>query len=103
MLCGFLEFHGTGQQPPDSEGYFHTSKLINNTKNTYEINRRVVYGMRSVGQFKKCCGIMNMPALSQGRPMICNKQILRATKQAAIESMKQATKEEIYRRDRNRS
>lgn len=54
--------------------------------------------MRSIGQglssLKKFCGLINKSALSQSTYDLVNKRILRATKQAAIESMEQASKEE---------
>lgn len=84
---------------PDSVGFFRTSRIIKNTKNTYEVNRRAVYAMRSIGQglnsLQKFCGIMNMPALSKNTYNLINKQILRATKEAAKESMIQASREEV--------
>ena len=47
---------------PEIIGCFYTSKTIEETKNVYEVNRRSVYSMRSIGQslqgLAKFCGIL---------------------------------------------
>lgn len=79
-------------------GHFHTSKSIDS--NAYEVNRRSVYAMRSIGVglsgLKKFCGVMNMsPPVTAGTYNIINKHILDAVKNAAKDSMELAVQEEV--------
>lgn len=85
---------------PSDDAYFHTSKVIENTSSTYEVNRRMVYAMRSIGQglngIKKFCGIMNLPApVALPTYNLINDHILEATRNASKESMQQAALEEV--------
>ena len=68
---------------------FYTSKKV---KKHFEVNRRLVYGMRSIGQgassAKRFCGVMNMPPppkpnAYQGH----NKALMKAAKTVAEETM----------------
>ena len=71
---------------------FYTSKKV---KKHFEVNRRLVYGMRSIGQgassAKRFCGVMTMPPPDkpnayQGH----NKALMKATKTVAEETMNSA-------------
>ena len=74
---------------------FYTSKKV---KKHFEVNRRLVYGMRSTGQGasspKRFCGVMNMPPppkpnAYQGH----NKALMKAAKTVAEETMNSAASE----------
>ena len=74
---------------------FYTSKKV---KKHFEVNRRLVYGMRSIGQgassAKRFCGVMNMPPppkpnAYQGH----NKALMKAAKTVAEETMNSAASE----------
>ncbi len=74
---------------------FYTSKKVNKG---FEVNKRLVYGMRLIGQgrtsAKRFCGIMNMP--SPPKPNAYsknNKAILKAAKTVAEKSMMDASDE----------
>ncbi|GBM19685.1 hypothetical protein AVEN_199854-1 [Araneus ventricosus] len=76
------------------------SKLLGLKKSIPEINRRITYAMRSVGQglegMKTFCGIMDLnPPVSQNSyEQIC-RRVNAASKNVAIESMKKAADEEV--------
>lgn len=76
------------------------SKLIGVKKNIPEINRRIVYAMRCIGQglepLKTFCGIMDFysPITQKPYDKICE-NIRLASKSIAVNSMKKAAKEEI--------
>ncbi|GBN91394.1 hypothetical protein AVEN_107727-1 [Araneus ventricosus] len=75
------------------------SKLLG-PKNNPEINRRITYAMRSVGQglegMKTFCGVMdlNPPVSKNSYEQIC-RRVNAASMNVAIESLKKATDEEI--------
>lgn len=84
---------------PCTAGSLSTSKLVEGT-NAYEVNRRCIYAMRSIGQglkgLEKFCGVMNLPPpVAPSTYNLINNQILSATKQAANELFKEAVLEEI--------
>lgn len=88
------------QCEPSNIGEFYTSKTIPKTNQAYEVNRRAVYAMRTVGVgltgLKRFCGVMNMlPPVGPTTYRLINSQIARATKMAGTESMKQAVFEEV--------
>ena len=81
---------------------FYTSKQ---TKGTFEVNRRVVYGMRSIGNgyagAKKFCAVMNIPTLpTKNNYGKINRSLHTAVYEVANESMKQAG-EEIRRKEKS--
>ena len=70
---------------------FYTSKKV---KKHFEVNRRLVYGMRSIGQGASFCGVMNMPPppkpnAYQGH----NKALMKGAKTVAEETMNSAASE----------
>ncbi|GBN83196.1 hypothetical protein AVEN_112635-1 [Araneus ventricosus] len=73
-------------------------------ENIPEINRRITYAMRSVGQglesMKKFCGIMylNPPVSQNSYEQICGR-VNATSMNVATESMKKATDEEIAAAD----
>ena len=74
---------------------FYTSKKISKF---YEVNRRLVYGMRTNGQdeasAKRFCGIMNMPPPPKPNAYSKhNKALLKAAKVVANQTMINAEKE----------
>ena len=74
---------------------FYSSKKISRF---YEVNRRLVYGMRTIGQgeasAKRFCGIMNMPPPPKPKAYSKhNKALLKASKSVANETMNDAQKE----------
>lgn len=76
------------------------SKMIGVHQNVPEINRRIVYAMRCIGQglepLKTFCGIMDFyPPVTQNSYDRINKKINLASKAVALDSMKKATEEEI--------
>lgn len=84
---------------PNTVGSLSTSKIVEGT-NAYEVNRRSIYAMRSIGQglksLEKFCGVMNMPPpVAPSTYNLINNQILGASKQAASEIFKEAVLEEI--------
>ncbi|GBO46529.1 hypothetical protein AVEN_205606-1 [Araneus ventricosus] len=76
------------------------SKLSGPKRNIPEINRRIAYAMRSVGQglegMKTFCGIMDLnPPVSQNSyEQIC-RRVNAASKNVAFESMKKAADEDV--------
>lgn len=85
---------------PKAIGCFTTSKVVCGSPNVYEINRRSIYAMRSIGQglmgLKKFCGLMNMPPpVAQSTYNLVIGCLLKATKDVATEAMHKATLEEI--------
>lgn len=84
---------------PKTIGNFHTSKIIEGTS-AYEVNRRTVYSMRSIGVglqgLNKFCGVMNMPPpVKPNTYNLINQQILLSAKKATDESTKKAVIEEV--------
>ncbi|GBM80681.1 hypothetical protein AVEN_137208-1 [Araneus ventricosus] len=76
------------------------SKLLGPKKNIPEINRRITYAMRSVGQglegMKTFCGIMDLyPPVSQNSYELICRRVNAASKNVAIQSMKKAADEEV--------
>lgn len=74
---------------------FYTSKKISRY---YEVNRRLVYGMRTIGQgeasARRFCGIMNMPPPPKPKAYSKhNKALLKAAKAVANQTMNDAQKE----------
>ena len=74
---------------------FFTSSQISRF---YEVNRRVVYAMRSVGcghaAAKRFCGLMNMPPPPRPTPYSRhNKALLNAVKEVSVETMNVAASE----------
>ena len=74
---------------------FYTSSQVNRF---FEVNRRMVYSMRSVGcgpaAAKRFCGLMNMPPPPRPTPYSShNREILKATKTVCMETMNEAAKE----------
>ena len=74
---------------------FYSSKKISRF---YEVNRRLVYGMRTIGQgeasAKRFCGIMNMPPPPKPKAYSKhNKALLKASKSVANKTMNDAQKE----------
>lgn len=74
---------------------FYTSKKI---KKHFEVNRRLVYGMRSIGQgassAKRFCGVMNMPPPPKPNAyQRHNKALMKAAKKVADDTMLSAAKE----------
>ena len=76
---------------------FYTSPK---TSYFFEVNRRLVYAMRSVGcgggaaAAERFCGLMNMPPIPRASPYAAhNKALLKATKEVCQESMSEAAKE----------
>ena len=74
---------------------FYTSKT---TKQFFEVNRRFVYSMRTIGQgqasAKRFCGIMNMPAPPLPNAFDRhNKALAKVAKSCAQEAMLEAAKE----------
>ena len=74
---------------------FHTSKKI---KHFYEVNRRIVYGMRAIGKgaeaAKKFCGLMDMPP--PPKPSAYqrhNKALMKVAKAVAEKTMAEAASE----------
>lgn len=74
---------------------FYTSSQVSRF---FEVNRRLVYAMRSIGcgstSAKRFCGIMNMPP--PPRPTSYsnhNRSLLKAVKEVALETMKEAAEE----------
>ena len=64
----------------------------------FEINRRLVYAMRSIGcgvsSAERFCGLMNMPPIPTVSPYAAhNKALLKATKDVCEETMSDAAKE----------
>ena len=77
------------------EEAFYTSPK---TSYFFEVNRRLVYAMRSVGcgaaAAERFCGLMNMPLIPRASPYAAhNKALLKATKEVCQESMSEAAKE----------
>lgn len=74
---------------------FNTSKKV---KKYFEVNRRLVYGMRTVGQgassAKRLCGILDMPPPPKPNAYARhNKALLKATKAVVTNVMSEAGKE----------
>ena len=74
---------------------FYTSKQ---TKNFYEVSRRLVYAMRSIGcgraKAKRFCGLMNMPPPPRPTPYSShNKAILQSAKTVYTKTVNNATNE----------
>jgi hypothetical protein len=74
---------------------FYTTKKI---KKGFEVNKRLVYGMRLIGQgrasAKRFCGIMNMPSPPKANAYSKNnKAIMKAVKTVAEKSMMDASDE----------
>ena len=74
---------------------FYTSKKL---KKHFEVNRRLVYGMRSIGQgassAKRFCGVMNMPPPPKPNAyQRHNKALMTAAKKVAEETMHSAARE----------
>lgn len=74
---------------------FYTSKKISKY---YEVNRRLVYGMRTIGQgeasARRFCGIMNMPPPPKPKAYSRhNKALLKAAKAVANQTLNDAQKE----------
>ena len=74
---------------------FYTSKKVNKY---FEVNRRLVYGMRTIGQgassAKRFCGIMNMPPPPKPNAYDRhNKALLKASRATASETMLEAGRE----------
>ena len=74
---------------------FYTSKKVSRY---YEVNRRLVYGMRTMGQgqasARRFCGIMNMPPAPKPRAYSKHNQaLLKATKAVASSTLHEAGKE----------
>ncbi|XP_028418587.1 uncharacterized protein LOC114544031 [Dendronephthya gigantea] len=74
---------------------FYTSKLTNNF---YEVNRRMVYAMRSIGcgraGAKRFCGLMNMPPPPRPTPYaLHNKALLQSAKTVYAKTVVDASKE----------
>jgi hypothetical protein len=64
----------------------------------FEVNRRLVYAMRSVGcggaAAERFCGLMNMPPIPRASPYSAhNKGLMKASKEVCQESMSKAAKE----------
>ena len=85
---------------------FFTSKL---TKNFYEVNRRMVYAMRSIGcgraKARRFCGLMNMPPPPRPTPYaLHNKGLLQSTKVVYGKTVEEACKEihELKRAELNK-
>lgn len=79
----------------DFKKEFFTSKV---SQNFYEVNRRMVYSMRSIGcgraGAKRFCGLMNMPSPPQACPYSAhNKALLRSAKAVCEKTMQDAAKE----------
>lgn len=76
------------------------SKIIGDSKNTPEINKRCIYAMRCIGQglepLKTFCGIMDLdpPVTQNAYDEICS-HINTASKSVAIDVMKRAAEEEV--------
>jgi len=71
---------------------FYTSKKVNKY---FEVNRRIVYGMRTIGQgstsAKRFCGMMDMPPPPKPKAYARhNKALLKATKTVAADTMTKA-------------
>lgn len=79
--------------------HFKNSKLIGEKQNIPELNRRMVYAMRSIGQgsepMRTFCGLMDLypPVTQNAYDKICH-HINEASKHVAEKSMKKAGKEE---------
>lgn len=74
---------------------FYTSQQ---TKNFYEVNRRLVYAMRSIGcgraKAKRFCGLMNMTQPPRPTPYsLHNKAILQSAKNVYTKTVNHATNE----------
>lgn len=85
-----------------SKHLLKNSRLIGKKKNVPELNRRIVYAMRCIGKglepLKTFCGIMDMdtPVYQSAYDKIC-KHINRASRDAAVESMKRGASEEAIK------
>ena len=78
--------------------WHHTFYTSNQIKGTFEVNRRLVYGMRSIGSgyagAKKFCAVMNIPTLpTKNNYGKLSKSPRSAVYDVANESMKQAGEE----------
>ena len=78
--------------------WFHIFYTSKQTKGTFEVNRRLVYGMRSIGSgytgAKKFCAVMNIPTLpTKNNYGKMNKTLRSAVYQVANDSMKRAGEE----------
>ena len=78
--------------------WHHTFYTSNQIKGTFEVNRRLVYGMRSIGSgyagAKKFCAVMNIPTLpTKNNYSKLSKSLRSAVYDVANESMKQAGEE----------
>ena len=81
-------------------GWKHSFCTSKKQGKSYEVNRRLVYGMRTIGKgyagARKFCAIMNMPPPPTEKAFIFNSRVIgRHVKEIAKESMKKAG-QDIY-------
>ena len=81
----------------DSCQWFHSFYTSKEVKGTYEVNRRLVYGMRLIGNsfsgLKKLVAVMNMPSLpTKNNYSKLNKSLRSVVHNVAQESMQNAGK-----------